>query len=63
MSNNNDGGDKYKEVNWVIDGQTYYRDEGVWDEYYDKVIEMLENGEDIPEEYRFLIELYFNVIK
>jgi len=63
LSNNNDGGDKYKEVNWVIDGQTYYRDEGVWDEYYDKVIEMLENGEDIPEEYRFLIELYFNVIK
>ena len=63
LDNNESGGDKFKEVNWVIDGQTYYRDEGVFDEYYEKVLEMLQNGEPIPDEYRTLIELYFNVIK
>lgn len=63
LSNNNEGGDKYKEVNFVIDGNTYYRDEGVFDEYYKKVLEMLKNGETLPEEYKDLIDLYFNVIK
>jgi hypothetical protein len=63
LSNEGTSEDRYKEVNWVIDGQTYYRDEGVWDEYYEKMLDMLENGEAIPEEYRHLMELYFNVIK
>lgn len=63
LDSDSNSGDKYKEVNWVIDGETYYRDEGVWDEYYEKVLKMLEEGEEVPEEYRFLIELYFNIIK
>lgn len=63
LSNNNEGGDKYKEVNFVIDGQTYYRDKAVFDEYYEKMLEMLKNGETIPQEYKDLIELYFTVIK
>ena len=63
LDNNNEGGDRYKEVNFVIDGETYYLDEGVFDEYYKKVVEMLQNGEPIPDEYRQMIELYFNIIK
>lgn len=62
LNSNGTTGDKYKEVNWVIDGQTYYRDEGVFDEYYQKVLDMLESGEAIPEEYRSIIDLYFKVI-
>lgn len=62
-NNNSDNGDKYKEVNWVIDGQTYYRDDGIYDVYYEKALDMLENGEAIPEAYREIIELYFKIIK
>ena len=63
LDNNESGGDKFKEVNWVIDGQTYYRDEGVYDEYYERVVKMLQSGEPIPDEYRILIEQYFKGIK
>ena len=63
LDNNESGGDKFKEVNWVIDGQTYYRDDGVYDVYYEQMLAILASGETIPAEYRQLIELYFNVIK
>lgn len=63
LDSDQEGGEKFKEVNWVIDGQTYYRDDGVYDVYYEKMLEILANGETIPEEYKKFIELYFEVIK
>jgi hypothetical protein len=55
------GGEKYVEVNQVIDGQTYYRD--VIDEYYQKALEYLENDENIPEHIRKIIERYYSTIQ
>lgn len=55
------GGGKYEEVNQVIDGETYYRD--VYEEYYNRAKEYLENGEKIPDELSAVIEAYFNIIK
>ncbi len=55
------GGGKYEEVNQVIDGETYYRD--VYDEYFARAKEYLENGEQVPEHIIAIIEAYFNIIK
>ncbi len=52
---------KYVEVNQVIDGKTYYRD--IFEDYYAEMVERLENGEEIPEEIREIIEAYFNIIQ
>lgn len=55
------GGEKYVEVNQVIDGQTYYRD--VIDEYYQQALEYLKNDDNIPEHIRQIIERYYSTIE
>ena len=57
---NNGANGSYTENNMVLDGDTYYRD--VFEEYYNKAMEYLASGEDIPEELRTLIQTYFDVI-
>ena len=54
-------GEKYVEVNQVIDGQTYYRD--VIDEYYQQALEYLKNDENIPDHIRKIIEHYYSTIQ
>ena len=54
-------GEKYVEVNQVIDGQTYYRD--VIDEYYQQALEYLKNDENIPDHIRKIIERYYSTIQ
>ena len=58
---NQGAGVKYKEVNQVIDGETYYRD--IYEEYYARAQEMIENGETVPQHILDIIEAYFNIIK
>ncbi len=53
-------GGKLEENNYIIDGETYYRD--VYEDYYRRALEMLEAGEDIPDELRAIIEAYFDII-
>ncbi len=52
---------KYEEYNQVIDGNTYYRD--VYKEFYDKAIEILNNGGKVPEYMRIIIEEYYETVK
>ena len=54
-------GEKYVEVNQVIDGQTYYRD--VIDDYYQQALEYLKNDENIPDHIRKIIERYYSTIQ
>ena len=54
------GGEKYVEINQIIDGQTYYRD--VIEEYYNKAMEYLKNDENIPDHIREIIEKYYSTI-
>ena len=54
-------GEKYVEVNQVIDGQTYYRDVIV--EYYQQALEYLKNDENIPDHIRKIIERYYSTIQ
>ena len=54
-------GEKYVEVNQVIDGHTYYRD--VIDEYYQQALEYLKNDENIPDHIRKIIERYYSTIQ
>ena len=54
-------GEKYVEVNQVIDGQTYYRD--VIGEYYQQALEYLKNDENIPDHIRKIIERYYSTIQ
>jgi hypothetical protein len=56
-------GGMYQEINQIIDNKTYYRDEATWEEYYKRVIELLENGGQIPEELLAIVEAYFDIIK
>ena len=58
---NSSGGGKYEEVNQVIDGDTYYRD--VYKHYYEDLLKVLEERDDISDEMREIIEAYFNIIK
>ena len=44
-----------------IDGDTYYRD--VYEHYYEDLLKILEEREDISDEMREIIEAYFNIIK
>lgn len=55
------GGGKYEEVNQVIDGETYYRD--IYEHYYEYLLQVLEERDDISGELRDIIESYFNIIK
>ena len=43
----------------IIDGKTPYMD--LYDEYYDRAVELLESGE-LTEEQRRIIENYFNIL-
>ena len=54
-------GEKYVEVNQVIDGQTYYRD--IIDEYYQQAMEYLKNDENIPDHIRKIIERYYSTVQ
>ena len=54
-------GEKYVEVNQIIDGQTYYRD--VFDEFYQQALEYLKNDENIPDHIRDIIERYYSTIQ
>ncbi len=51
---------QYEDYNQVIDGDTYYKD--VYDQYYQQALDMLENGEEIPEYLKQIILLYYGVI-
>ena len=55
------GGEKYIEINQIIDGQTYYRD--VIDDYYQRAMEYLENDENVPDHIRRIIERYYSTIQ
>lgn len=51
---------KYEDHNQIIDGETYYRD--VYQEYYDRAMQILSEGGEIPNELREIIEAYFGII-
>lgn len=53
-------GGKYESNNQIIDGETYYRD--VFQEYYERAMERLASGEELSDELRAFIEMYFNII-
>ena len=55
------GGEKYIEINQIIDGQTYYRD--VIEDYYNQAMEYLKNDENIPDHIRKIIEKYYSTIQ
>ena len=55
-----DGSNRYKEYNKIIDNQIYYRD--VYEEYYQAWIDRLNSGEEIPDNIRQIIELYMEII-
>lgn len=52
----NGAGGRYEEQNQIIDGETYYRDE--YDQYYQRIKELLESGEELSDEEREFIEKY-----
>lgn len=58
--NDNSDNQQYGDNNSIIDGNTYYRDK--YEEYLQRAMEMLENGEDLPAELRELLEAYYNII-
>ena len=57
---NNGANGSYTENNMVLDGNTYYRD--VFEEYYNKAMEYLAAGEDLPAELREWIQTYFDIL-
>ncbi|MBR7140503.1 MAG: hypothetical protein IKD03_00020 [Clostridia bacterium] len=44
----------------IIDGETYYHEK--IDEYYEKAMEIIAAGGEIPEELRAFIEKYYDSI-
>ena len=54
-------GEKYVEINQIIDGQTYYRD--VLKEYYQEAMKYLEEDANIPEHIRKIIEKYYSTLQ
>lgn len=54
------GAGQYEDYNQVIDGDTYYKD--VYDQYYNQALEMIENGDEVPEYLKQIILLYFGII-
>ncbi|MDE7159042.1 MAG: hypothetical protein K2N74_05650, partial [Clostridiales bacterium] len=53
-------GYQYDPANQIKDGETYYRD--VIEEYRSKLEEKLASGEDLTDEDRAFIELYFGTL-
>lgn len=56
----NGAGGKYEAGNQIIDGVTYYRD--MYEQYYQKAMELVAAGEDLPPTLRKFIELYFGIL-
>jgi len=54
------GGMPYEEINFFIDGKTWYIDE--FDKYYEEAMELLIAGGDIPAYLKNIISLYFDII-
>lgn len=54
-------GGKYENNDYIIDGETYYRD--VMDQYYQDMLDILESGGTLPDYLREIIEAYFGIIK
>lgn len=50
-------GGSWSSNNWVIDGETDYRD--VFEMYYDMAMEIINSGEELPPELKAFIEGYF----
>lgn len=50
-------GGSWSSDNWVIDGETDYRD--VYEMYYDMAMEIINNGGELPPELKQFIEDYF----
>ena len=63
------GGAEYKEAYAIIDGQKYYRNEDVYKESLEAVIEILENegkledGEQLSDELKAMLDAYYKVLK
>lgn len=57
---NDNAGGKYENHDQILDGETYYRD--LYEDYYQKMMEYLASGEEIPSELREIIEAYFNIL-
>ena len=60
-SNSSGASGKYESANQIIDGETYYRE--VIEHYWSVIEEMLSSGQEIPEEIREIIQLYFDTIQ
>ena len=59
----NQGGSRYEEINKVIDGEKYYKDE-IEESYYDLLRQRLEDeGDQLTEEERHLIETYLDTLR
>lgn len=58
--NNGRGGEYNPDKDNIIDGNQNYRD--LYQQYYDEAMEMIANGQEIPEYYKKIIEAYFGVI-
>lgn len=56
----NGAGGQFNDYDQIIDGETYYRD--VYQDYYDRAMQILAEGGDIPEEMRKIIETYFGIL-
>ena len=54
-------GGKYEEYNQIIDGETYYRD--VYKEFYEQAMQILSEGDVVPEYIRIIIQRYFEAIQ
>ena len=61
MPDGGGAGGKYEEYNQVIDGETYYRD--VFEEYYERAMQILNEGGVVPEELLIIIQNYFEAIQ
>lgn len=59
---NGDGiGGKDDPKDQVVDGEQNYKDR--LDEFYQKYLEMMESGEEIPEDLKRLVEYYYEILK
>ncbi len=60
-SDNPTGGGQYRPNDYIVDGETYYRD--IFEEYYEQAMAMLQAGEELPAELRAFLEAYYNILK
>ncbi len=55
------GGGEYRPNDYIVDGETYYRD--IFEEYYEQAMAMLQAGEELPPELKAFLEAYYNILK